>query len=308
MAQRQSPITQYLYQGKKLSKQKQQYNREVKNLYRRAKSWEKQYGFKVDLESMLTAPPKRDITKHAVKLREIRKVNLTDIDQKQKEYVEAGYVDTWEQVQKYHYRGAPLAMFAMMHPEQITPEIYAKYPEIQEVLRPRPREKPYKPRTEQEYYNDEPEEDEFEGYEWYGSEPVIEEAEIEARLTAIFADMVDWYPQVDRDTISQSTIKYREQMAKENADKVAALWRSAENSLGKAVLYNRLKDPAVVDRITSIAHALYNIPSDDKYGSISAGYLTSIATILNAGPLSQEQAESMTMYGVIDFDLYDNEF
>ena len=199
-------------------------------------------------------------------------------------------------------------MLAMMYPELVTPEIYAKHPEIQEVLRPEPREEQFQPRTEQQYYDNEPEEDEDDGYDFSSSKPISEEAEIESQLNAILYEMLDYESHVDQDSPYTSTNKYRMDLAEKNANRIQVLWDNAINGIGERALWNRLKDPGIASQITSIAHALYSIPSDDKAGSISAGYLDAIATILNAGPLTQEQAESLSMYGTMDFDLYDNEY
>lgn len=296
MARKPSPLSEHLFQGKRLSKERKEYNKQVRNLWRRIKSWEKEHGFLVELPEL----PKRDFLKHAEKLKNIRYKELTDIDQKQLEYVEGGYIDTFEQVERYGYRGAPLAMWAKMNPEKITKEAIAKYPEIEEALREEYGET-YRPKSETDWYEaPEPDVDrETDEYE-YTETPAIDEWEIDAWLNAIRADLADWEPHVNDSSPYESTRRWLREIAQQNQERVLSIWDSAVES-AKHAMYERFKDASLVSQLTTTVQMLYGISYEDKYGNQSNGYLNDIARLLKGSQLSDEQMMSLTHYDTVDF-------
>lgn len=296
MARKPSPLSEHLFQGKRLSKERKEYNKQVRNLWRRIKSWEKEHGFIVELPEL----PKRDFLKHAEKLKNIRYKEITDIDQKQLEYVESGYVDTLEQAERYGYRGAPLSHWAKMNPDKVTKETIAKYPEIEEALREEYGET-YHPKSENEWVErPEPGVERDVDYDEYEETPSVDEWEIDAWLNSIRAEIADWEQYVDDSSSYQSTRNWLREIAQQNQERVLQIWDSAVES-AKRAMYERFKNTALVDQLTTLVQMMYGIKYEDKYGNQSNGYLNDIARLLKGSPLTDEEMFSLSSYGTVDF-------
>ena len=218
----------------KLTPNQLEYQRQLKLLKRRIKSWERK-GYEFDI--YISEPPKRVTKKDIQKLKNIQFKRVSKEER---------------QLAKYRHE------------------------ELEELNN-----------TYYEDYND-----------WYfepSNEPVNTVAEMDA-----------WLEETFNEILNPSLVEREREGAKEV---LRNLLDTAKAELGVKPMYEYLQQPRVVDKLQSYASEYISSYQRKNGTDTGSTPLVKFAETLNLGrPLTQEQDETLTMYGTIDLDYTDTDY
>lgn len=314
-------IDPYIYHGKDLSPRRKEYNKEVLKAYNRIKSWERKYGFSIELPT----PPSRATAKEIQKIKDITKTKLTNIPKRQAEFARKHLEKIgWKEAEKYGYQGE--ALLAVAETYGVPAYMVAKHPElldlwyeqerridaIQAAKSKEEREWQYflnpdispEDFSEDEYYNTKGEGFKAKSKEPERTEPIVSEAEIQEFLERVKHDLTDYYDKVHLHS-NYWSYRWNMQLAIQCAERIEANFDALLNQSNLTALYKYLSRPEIANRLNDLTNRLYKLESDNKTGDAHNSLLAEIFQLINGGAFSDEQRSAFEMGEVLDFSNFD---
>ena len=305
MARKRS-IDPYIYHGKDLSPRREEYNEEVRKAYNRIKSWEKKFGFSVDLPT----PPSRATVKEIQKIKDLVKNKLTNIPKRQAEFARKHPEKVgWKQAEKYGYQGEALLAIADTH--KVTAQMVAKHPELMEIWNKQQADMTVETPnitpddfSEDEYYDTDGIGFESPVPEPKRTEPIVSEAEIQEFLERVKHDLTDYYDKVHLHS-NYWSYRWNMKLAIQCAERIEANFDALINQSNLTALYKYLSRPEIANRLNDLTNRLYKLESDNKTGDAHNSLLAEILQLINGGAFTDEQRDAFEMGEVLDFSNFD---
>lgn len=186
-------------------------------------------------------------------------------------------------------RNIRLSSFTKEQKEEYSKNYEIKY-EAGEITTDEKYDKPYTPPSEDDFYNNYDDHDEY-WWEETDNEPAQEKQEYSAEIDELIDEIV-----------SSSDV----QGGRDNVrDTLRNLLNNARNQMGDNDFYKFLKDNNALKDLQDAANeAIFKyIKKGEDYDSAINSLLSRFATILNRNrPLSDEQSYTLETYGTIDYD------